>query len=399
MRILLADDDPVALTLIKAFVEKQGFEPIAVTNGTDAYEKLKETDGPSLAILDLQMPGVDGIDVIKKVKATRTDYVYCILLTVKDAVDTAALSYEAGADDFLNKPADFMLLQQKLKVAKRIIEYEKKQREYADKMLDYAEAMKKLADERARQVITSERRATLGSLAAGIAHEINNPCTFISGNAQSMLRFWDEILVCLKSSSTAQSSNIDFVVQEFPDMIKGILTGTQRISAIVQQLADYSRKDLTLKREQFVLKQAIDDALNLCHNKLKYKFTTNVSVPESIAPLYADRRLIMQVLVNVFVNSVEAMTKDEPGQLGISCLQEDNWLKFMISDNGAGISSRIIEKIFDPFFTTKKNDGNPGLGLSVCKGIIEEHGGQINAYSTEGQGTEIVFTIPVSEPY
>lgn len=395
MKILVADDDFTTIRILSVMLEQEGFELVLAEDGLTALDILQQEDSPKIAVLDWRMPGLTGIEVIKELRKNQKDYVYCILLTAKTEKQDFEEGFNAGADDFLTKPINNSSIKQRLNVAKRIVQYELNEKQMRTEILNYANSMKELAEERAKQLIHADRLATLGTLAAGIAHEINNPTTFIAGNIQSLEKYWDVMIQkgCLSETDDRQ---IALITEHFPKIISGIRSGVKRITKIVSSLKSYARQDLEIKKENFNISEVIDDSLEICYNKIKYNVKVEKNIPETIVSAFGDRYQIEQVLINLITNAADAMGGRENSRILISCKQLDNRIKLEVKDNGPGIGEDIINKIFNPFFTSKSRHDNTGLGLSISKSIIEEHGGQLNAENLPEGGAVFSFSVPVS---
>lgn len=396
MEILIADDDFTTRKILSVILAGEGFEPVSVEDGSKALEVLQQENSPRIAILDWSMPGLTGIEVLQELRKSQEDYVYAILLTAKSDAEDFKTGFDAGADDFLTKPINTSLIKQKLNVAKRIIQYEINEKQLKTEILNYANSMKALAEERAKQLVHADRLATLGTLAAGIAHEINNPTTFIAGNVQSLETYWDLIIQRGYFSET-DDRQIALILEHFPKITSGIRSGVKRITKIVSSLKSYARQDLVINKESFDIREVVEDSLEICHNKIKYNVSVETKMPESIALAFGDKYQIEQVLVNLITNAADAMGGQKNARLLISCQQQDNRIQMEVKDNGPGISEDIITKIFDPFFTSKSRHDNTGLGLSISRGIIEGHNGHLKAKNATEGGAIFSFSIPVAE--
>lgn len=395
MKILIADDDLTTRKILSLTLSKEGFEPIAVEDGLSALEILKQPNAPKITILDWQMPGLTGIEVLKELRKFQKDYVYCILLTARSDAEDFKIGFEAGTDDFLTKPIDNELIKQKLNVAKRIIQYEIKEKQMQDELISYANSMKDLAEERAKQLVHADRLATLGTLAAGIAHEINNPTTFIAGNVQSLEKYWD-VVVQKGYLANTNDQQINLILEHVPKMVSGMRSGVKRITKIVSSLKSYARQDLVITKESFDIKEVVEEALEICHNKVKYNVSVETKIPETFPLAYGDKYQIEQVLINLIANAADAMNGKQNSKIMISAIQLDNMIQMEVKDNGPGVKDDIINKIFDPFFTSKGRHDNTGLGLSISKSIIEEHGGQLNVKNAPEGGAVFAFSIPIT---
>lgn len=397
MRILVAEDDPASRKVLTLILQRSGHEIVAVTDGTEAWTAMQCPDAPQIAIIDWMMPGIDGIELCQRIRAHAGEtYVYIVLQTAKDRQEDIDAGFAAGVDDYLVKPLDKRQLLQRVRVAERVIRYEERLSQSKKDLVRYASQMESLAKERATQLVHSDRMATLGLLAAGIAHEINNPATFISGNAQTMTRAWDVVAKQLANAQpeAGADSQLAFILEEFPAMLAGVRRGVDRISKIVSGLKSYARVDCSQKTA-FDIHAAIEAAHQLCHNSLKYHIEVEVSVPELLPAVIGTEQQIEQVLVNLITNAADAMEAQERGRLRIEAEERDGMMRVSVQDNGPGIPQEIIDKLFNPFFTTKDPGKGTGLGLSISKGIIEEHQGELTVENTRPRGVRFTFTLPI----
>jgi two-component system NtrC family sensor kinase len=227
-----------------------------------------------------------------------------------------------------------------------------------------------------QHIMRSEKLASIGRLAAGIAHEINNPLT-------SVLTFSS---LLLKNAEDGQKERLDIIVKE-----------TTRCREIVRRLLNFSRQTEP-RKEKCNVNLVVENALSLTKNQLQAG-TNAIAVKKDLAelpPLQLDRNQMLEVLINMIINAADAMAKGG-GELGIkTCLTEDGKaVEIRISDTGCGISKENLEKVFDPFFTTKAVGKGTGLGLAVTYGIIDGHNGSIDVESEVGKGTMFVIRMPL----
>ncbi|NCC50364.1 MAG: response regulator [Spartobacteria bacterium] len=390
MHILIAEDDATSRILLTDMLEGAGHVVVATTNGEEAWRAMQEEDAPRLVLLDWMMPGLAGVDVCRRIRGHAFDrYVYVIMQTARGQEHDIAEGYDAGADDYLIKPLNYKELVFRIRAAERILDYD-------EQLARYAGAMQSLAEEQARQLVHADRMATLGVLSAGVAHEINNPTAFIAGNIQTMRRVWDVVVAALRDSVQVEANpKLSFAVEEFPKMIAGIRNGVDRITRIVDGLKCFAARG-GRNKEPFSIQDAITEALELCRNRLKYSIEVNISLEESLAPVYGDKQQVEQVLVNLLVNAADAMKEMEHGQIYIDAERFDGMIQITVRDTGPGLPPDIADKVFNPFFSTKKVGEGTGLGLSISKGIIEEHNGTLMLLKTV-EGAAFQFTLPCAE--
>ncbi len=228
-----------------------------------------------------------------------------------------------------------------------------------------------------RQIGQSAKLASIGRLAAGIAHEINNPLTGVLTFAH-LLR---------------QKENID---EQSKEDINVIIRETTRVREIVQGLLNFARES-TPQKQPLDMNQVLTETMKLVRSQKEF---SKIVVVENLAPdlplVHGDKNQLQQVFLNLSLNAVEAM--EQGGTLSITTAAENGNVQIIFQDTGCGIKKQHLEEIFEPFFTTKPATMGTGLGLSVSYGIIRRHGGFINVESEEGEGTTFTITLPVTDP-
>jgi C4-dicarboxylate-specific signal transduction histidine kinase len=382
---------------LELILKKWGHQTIVAQEGNQAWEILQE-DNPRLAILDWMMPGIEGIELCRRIRRRRDgEYVYVILLTARVAKEDVLAGLEAGADDYITKPFDREMLRSRVAVGARIIQYETLLAEKNRRLQSYACEMERLARERSEQLVHAERMATVGLLSAGIAHEINNPTTFIAGNIQTLSKFYEDIEPVLHQGTLENSDRaekLQFILDEMPGTLAGIRKGVRRISRIVRGLKSFCRNNEN-SAAACDINNCIDDALELSHNALKYHVTVQRDLDDNLPRVRADSQQVEQVFVNLFINAADAMREHGQGTLTIGTRSADNSVVIRISDTGPGIPDDKLDDIWKPFFTTKPLEKGTGLGLFTVRGIIENHDGQIRFENKPSGGAEFVITLPV----
>ncbi|AFY41078.1 ATP-binding sensor histidine kinase [Nostoc sp. PCC 7107] len=273
------------------------------------------------------------------------------------------------------------------------------------------------------QMVQSEKMSALGQLVAGIAHEINNPITFIHGNLNYIHQYTQDLLQILNAyqfhyphppqSLQAEIDNIEFnfLKDDLPNILKSMNMGSERIRQMVLSLRSFSRLDES-EYKAVNLHEGIDNTLIMLQYRLQAqpeRPAINIIKEYGELPLvecYA--REINQVFINLIVNAIDALEQSNqdrslpeitanPNQILIRTTKTDqNQVKIIIADNGIGIPEQIQSRLFDPFFTTKPVGKGTGLGLSISHQVItEKHGGSIHLNSVLGQGTEFIVTLPI----
>jgi two-component system, NtrC family, sensor kinase len=243
-----------------------------------------------------------------------------------------------------------------------------------DQMADSIEKnVNKLQEESRKQIMQSEKLASVGRLAAGVAHEINNPLTGVLTFAH--------FLKDKHENDESDQQDINIIIQE-----------TTRVREIIRGLLDFARQTPAVKTP-IEINEVIQNLLKLIKGQKEFKNITIVeNYKEGLLPIRADKNQLQQVFLNLLLNAGEAIAG--PGKITITTFSEEEYVIVRISDTGCGISEDDLNKIFDPFFTTKPVGKGTGLGLSVSYGIIQQHGGTIKCDSILGEGTTFLVILP-----
>ncbi|MEW6585897.1 MAG: ATP-binding protein, partial [Nitrospirota bacterium] len=258
------------------------------------------------------------------------------------------------------------------------------------------------------QMLQREKMASIGQLAAGVAHEINNPMGFISSNIGTMRKYVTKLVSfvnvltnALESLSSADLSarvqderkkmKIDYILADIEQLVDESLEGADRVTKIVRNLKSFSRID-EADYKMADINECIESTLNIVWNELKYKATVE-KVYGEVPPTMCYPNQLNQIFVNILVNAAQAIEKQ--GEIKIRTWYEGGHINIDFSDSGSGIPEEMLNRIFEPFFTTKPVGKGTGLGLSITYDIVKKHNGEISVESEVGKGTSFHIKIPV----
>jgi hypothetical protein len=352
-KILIADDEQVIRELLLKFLSNEGYEVYQAIDGFDALDKIKNNDY-GMAILDLKMPGINGMEIITKVKELNKDLAI-IVITGYATLETAKAAIKLGCFEYITKPFN---MDDVIATIKR-----------AFNMRQLAEDKKRLEE----QLEVSERLASLAEMGAGVAHEVNT--------VLATIKLFLELLRTKFSSQKKEGRNLELILGEVEHAEKII---ARFLNFTKPSVAEFTRTDIN---------RIIKKGLQLFETRLsqnKIEVFLQLSTPNVFVE--CDPIKMEEVFSNIFLNSIDAM--DSGGKLFVRTEVEDEKILIEIRDTGAGIPAQNLEKIYDPFFTTKAS--GTGLGLSIVHRIIEEHQGIIKITSEENQGTCVKIELPVS---
>lgn len=413
--------------------EVQAFELHSAYGGEEGLQLLSAAMADkrpyALAFVDMRMPqGWDGAKTIEELWKVDPG-LQVVVCTAYTDYSWDDLLYRLKGHDrllILKKPFDNIEVQQmantlsnKWDMARRAslqtshLEQLVAQRTLA--LTQTSEALQQEIDERKQlesQLVQSEKLASLGQLAAGVAHEINNPVGFISSNLSTLDSYFNQLQQMLDAYRQVEDSlasaeqrdalkilrnelELDFLKEDIPILIKESKEGIGRVVQIVKDLKNFSRVDNDQTWQWANLQQGIDSTLNIVASELKYKADV-IKHYSALPEIECLASQLNQVVMNLVINAAQAMGP-ERGTITISNgVEGDNvWLE--VADNGCGIAPETVQKIFDPFFTTKPVGEGTGLGLSLSYGIIKKHHGDISVRSEPGKGTTFRVVLPIRQ--
>src|SRR6266566_358865 len=376
-RILIADDQPANVHLLERLLNGAGYMHIASTTDACQILPLFGEFRPDLLLLDLLMPKLDGFTIMQQLQplVSQGPYFPILVLTADVTPETRRRALAAGARDFLTKPLDrteVLLRIQNLLETRFLHQALQIQNDHLE------EEVRK----RTERLLQTEKVATMGELLAGVAHELNNPLSVVTGRVgllQVQLRDNPEV-----------TRQLDKVAE-----------AADRCARIVRNFLALARQHPP-ERQEVNLNLVVDEALDLVGYALRTDgVEVTLELADDLPVLWADVHQLHQVLVNLITNGHHAMReKSEPRVLTIKTESDASRsrVSLSIADTGPGIPPVVRARIFEPFFTTKPTGQGTGLGLSLCQGIVEEHGGTITVESAPGRGAKFRIELPVVAP-
>ncbi|MEG3934868.1 MULTISPECIES: response regulator [unclassified Microcoleus] len=431
--LLVVDDTPDNLRLLSTMLSDKGYKVRGVINGEMALKAARSTP-PDLILLDITMPQMNGYEVCQHLKADgRTSGIPVIFLSALDQVLDKVTAFAVGGVDYITKPfhleevlarvenqLTLQRLQKKLHEQNaRLQESEAKEREKAQEL---ELALQQLQNAQA-QLIQSEKMSSLGNVVAGVAHEINNPISFIKGNLSPVREYTEDLLRLVQlyaedfpnptAAIQEQLEAIDFTFlrNDLPKLIASMSIGADRIGEIVHSLRNFSRLD-EAELKAVDIHEGLESTLMILQHRLKDEADQTiikvVKEYEDLPKIECYAGQINQVFMNVLTNAIEALqsqkclandvddTSPIPTITICTKLLSDFQVGIYITDNGPGITEDIQQRIFEPFFTTKKVGQGKGLGLSISYTIVvDNHGGQLRCFSIPDQGATLAVEIPI----
>ena len=259
------------------------------------------------------------------------------------------------------------------------------------------------------QVIQQEKMASIGQLAAGVAHEINNPMGFITSNLTSLGKYAERLdgYIAAMHQSIAECSGhpgtieldairqklkVDYIISDVRELVNESLDGANRVRRIVQDLKSFSRVDQT-DNASINLNETLETTINIAWNEIKYIATLERQYGE-IPDIICYPQQLNQVFLNLLINAAQAMEKQ--GNIVVRTWNDGEYVYVSVADTGKGMPEDVQKRVFEPFFTTKEAGKGTGLGLSISADIVRKHGGEIKVVSNVGAGTEFTVQLPIN---
>ncbi len=411
--VLIVDDNPTNLSVLSQALKGAGFAVRVAEDGETAIE-LVQHKLPALILLDVQMPGIDGFETCRKLKADPlTQAIPIIFMTALTDTENKVKGLSLGAVDYIPKPFE------QAEVIARVRSH--LQLKQLTDNLEQLVAERTATLTRAQvQLVQQEKLSMLGQLMAGVAHEMNNPLSCIISNmlpAQEYVADVTNILeLCQQFYSQLPSAiqeaiaqtDLEFILEDLPNLLNSMQLSTERIKEISVSLRNFARTDTSVKVDVDIHSGLNSTLLILRHRLKALGQRPEIKVVKQYSPLpkiecYPGQ--LNQVFMNILANAVDALEeawqqrKQVDHSLAINvCTEmlEPDFVTIRIADNGVGMTDEVKQQIFECLFTTKAIDKGTGLGLAIAHQIVvEKHGGAIKVNSTLNQGTEFTIVLPV----
>ena len=402
-KILVVDDHAATRLLLKRQLQQGEYDVTVATDGSQALQ-LAVQHHPALIICDWMMPAVDGLEVCRRIKADpELTATFFILLTSKGELADRVQGLDAGADDFLSKPVEPSELLARVRAGLRL---HQSQLQLSRANQQLSKALQELQQTQV-QLIQSEKMSSLGQLVAGIAHEINNPISFIHGNLNYANKYVQDLISFVRLyrnypipeiEAEAEAIELEFAISDLGKIFDSMKIGAERIRDIVLSLRNFSRLD-EAEMKVVDIHEGIDSTLWI----LQHRLQTIEIIKEygDLPEIECYPGQLNQVFLNILNNAIDALTQKQNPSNWIAVrtsLLDNQHVAIAIADNGIGIEPANIKKIFDPFFTTKSVGYGKGLGLTIgYKIVVEKHGGDLQCFSEFGNGTQLTISLPLRQ--
>jgi len=396
MNIMIVEDDEAHASAIRRAFKASGTKSeIEIVGSLQEFRESVARQLPDVAIMDLNLP--DGRAVEALTSPAEEGAFPILLMTSYGNEQVAVEAIKAGALDYIVKsPEAFSSMAGTL---------ERAMREW--KLLQEKKRVETQLRESQAQVIQQEKMASVGILAAGVAHEINNPIGFITSNLSSLEKYADKLIQFIEfqgqviercadeaprppQEDMKQRIKLEYLLTDLRELIGESLDGSRRVSKIVQDLQSFSRID-SVEALPSDLNETIMRTINMVRNEIKYVAELDLRL-EKLPPVVCQSQQIGQVLMNLLINAAHSI--EGKGLITLAAAQVGDTVEISVTDNGCGISAEHLERIFEPFFTTKEAGRGTGLGLAISHDIVKKHDGELLVRGPAVKGTTFTVKMP-----
>jgi len=385
--LLVIDDERPILEMLEMSLASEGYKVMTAESGTEGLKIFKE-QRPRLILTDIKMPGIDGIEVLKRIKATDNG-AEVIVITGHGDMNSAIAALQHGASDFITKPIRDEVLMLSLERAKNKIAMTQQLKDYTENLEQKVEACALELRHAQEELIRNERLATIGETVAGLAHYIKNILTGLQGGVYMV--------------NTAMAKDKPRMLKEGWAMVQ---RNIERVGDLALALLSYS-KERVPERSVCRPNEIVSESVELFKERAdEHRVRLNAALDPNLKEAYLDRDGINNVLLNLISNAIDACIYDTDTSKAWEVtvrteLQMDadsnEVILFEVKDNGCGMTDEVKSKLFTRFFSTKAGRGT-GLGLLNTQKIIHEHGGEISVESQAGQGTTFAVRLKAAMP-
>ena len=393
-KILIVDDVFDNIKVVMNYLKELNYTLYFATSGKQALQRIQAVE-PNLILMDVMMPELNGYETVQQIKNhEKYKDIPVIFLTALGEPEDISMGFEAGGVDYITKPINHLELTARVKMHLELAELranlEKKVIEEKNE-IDYLKMAQK-------QLVESEKMASLGGLVAGVAHEINTP---LGVGLTGITHFLDitEDINSLYTNNNMSENEFKKYVKTSNVLAQTIYINLEKAAELIRSFKRIAIDQSSDEKRKINLKKYIDEVLLSLHNiTKKTNITISIICSEKIEIITFPGAL-SQILTNLIMNSlIHAFDKNSLGKIEITIEQNKNQILLVYKDDGKGISHDVINNIFEPFFTTNRTHGGSGLGLNVIYNIVKStFGGNIVCTSEEGLGKKFIITLNINK--
>jgi len=424
--ILVVDDEPINVEVLRARLDLSNYRVVGANSGFEAVEYLEsDNEPPKLVLLDIMMPGMSGFQLCEQMKDNdEWQGIPIIMVSAKDQTVDKVYSMNIGAIDYVTKPFQKDELLSKIRTFLDLRAFQSALEELNAELEDrvrqrtasLVESNSRLKDSLHRlkgahhRLVETEKMAGLGTMASGIAHELNNALNRVSGNILPLQERIDDMCATIldykqledipafqtQTEVTGISNEaLEVLLGETEEVIEAMSAGTGKSTSIIGTLLTFSEnvdgKNPAYRRELDLL-QLMEGAVGNLEVSHKDRIQVVRELPDDLRPVKCDPSKITQVFSNVFTNAFQAI--EDTGQVALRVRVSDEGITVLVEDDGCGIDSEKLPRVFEPFFTDRPVGEGTGLGLTVAYAFTNEHGGELVVKSVHNEGTSVSIFLP-----
>lgn len=401
--VLIVEDTATTRLILRQGLTQAGYQVIATENGYQAILAFQQ-HSVDLVLLDVNMPVMDGFECCEALRhSEKGRHIPIIMLTGRDDHESINRAFELGASDFITKPINLRLLLQRVRYGLRdscreqaLLQSQAEQRRLIEQL-----------SEAQAQLLQSEKLASIGLLAAGVAHEINNPLACIKANMQTLKYYIDKLFTLQHSMSELlgqeqlqhQARQLEQTLewaeirQDSPELLQDVQEGIDRIQTIISGLINLSDTGNSITKNSTQLEEVIQEVLTPFDDMPLFQGTIQTHLCNPALEVNIDKADLLQILHSLLANAMDAA--GPCANLDIITYREGQTGCVEIQDNGPGIPDKHLQRIFDPFFTTKPPGKGTGLGLSLVYQILKRAEGKIEACNRQEGGACFKVKLPL----
>lgn len=395
IRSLVVEDNAQMGMFLADFLKRRGHEVRMVGSAETALAAFRALPF-DLVLSDWMLGGMTGTQLCANIRELSSgDDCYMLLVTGYLELPYLEEALAAGVNDYLTKPIRVNDLEFRIRVVERWIEERNRRREAEVACREKTTSLEALVEERSRQLLDAAHVVEIGTMAAGVAHELQNPLTVLVGDHKALTR-----MASLCGDAAEADGELKKALAMLPNICEGIGKAVDRMRTIVRSLLKGGRlAHLEPVPARFELTACLDEVEQMVRMRCKGADRKDIRLvmPPRDAPVYAfgDPQHFYQILVNLCLNAVDAIEGE--GEIRIAVKGDDRLAVCRVSDTGPGIPPDAADRLFEPFYTTKPAGVGTGLGLPLCRWLAEANRGELTVQSEEGQGASFLLSLPGSK--
>lgn len=393
----ILNNDSETARVIRDLISRCGLGECAFTDQTSAQAIFQSDASPEVFMFESTPPSSEAALFLKNIWEHRhTRPMYAFIVGTESELAELMQTVGKSSHDFLTLPIPPELLKAKLEIARQIVVDQRVLAQSNEVIERYAQHIDRISADRARQLFHAERLSTIGTMSAGLAHEIKNPLGYIATSLETTKIYWQQTSELLTDDKKViDTVTTEKLLSKVPRALERISNGLERIDKLMQGLNNFARSSQGDKQPHN-LNDSVTVALEIAEVHLKYHVTVETELSPNLSFVTVDPQQLQQVLINLLINASHALEGEKNGTVTICSFEENDHVIVTITDNGPGIPDDHLKNIWQPFYTTKAEGKGTGLGLSISQNLIRDNGGTISVRNREPNGAQFRIEFPKS---